>query len=61
MHEICIPVPKLEEAQGADVEVMVGGKKKRFSFRVAAFHGKLKLFPLEIKLMLRKLQIQLWI
>jgi len=40
MHEICIPVPKLKEEQGADVEVMVGGKKKRFSFRVAAFPWK---------------------
>ena len=40
MHEICIPVPKLEDEQGADVEVRVGGKKKKFSFRVAAFPWK---------------------
>lgn len=37
MHEICIPVPKLKDEQGADVDVMVGGEKQRFSFKVEAF------------------------
>lgn len=38
MNELCIPLPVFEEGQVADVEVKIGDKKKRFSFRVESFH-----------------------
>lgn len=37
MKDICIPIPKFEENQIAEVEVTVNGKKKKFNFRVESF------------------------
>lgn len=37
MKDICIPIPKFEENQIAEVEVTVNGKKRKFNFRVESF------------------------
>lgn len=37
MKDICIPIPKFEDNQIAEVEVTVNGKKRKFNFRVESF------------------------
>lgn len=37
MKDICIPIPKFEENQIAEVEVTVNGKKKKFNYRIDSF------------------------
>ena len=37
MKDICIPIPRFEENQIAEVEVTVNGKKRKFNFRVESF------------------------
>ena len=37
MKDICIPVPRFDEHQIAEVTVTVNGKKEHFNFRVESF------------------------
>ncbi len=37
MKDICIPIPKFQENQIAEVEVTVNGKKRKFNFRIESF------------------------
>ncbi|MBU1100190.1 MAG: hypothetical protein KKA84_07275 [Bacteroidetes bacterium] len=37
MKDICIPIPKFEENQIAEVEVTVNGKKRKFNYRIDSF------------------------
>lgn len=37
MNDVCIPIPRIEAEQVAEVEVNVNGKKKRFNYRLEAF------------------------
>ncbi len=37
MNDICIPIPRLQEQQAAEMEVKISGEKMRFNFRVEVF------------------------
>ncbi len=37
MNDICIPIPRLQEQQAAEMELRVAGEKMRFNFRVEVF------------------------
>ncbi|MFQ5629614.1 MAG: hypothetical protein ACE5I1_12695 [bacterium] len=37
MNDVCIPIPRIEAEQVAEVEVSVNGEKRKFSYRLEAF------------------------
>ena len=37
MKDLCVPIPDFREQEVADIELKVGDKKLRYSFRVASF------------------------
>jgi len=37
MNEICLPMPRFEETNTAEVAVKIGGKQEKFNFRVETF------------------------
>ena len=49
MNDICVPIPRLEERQVAEVEVKVEGEKRMFNFRVESFPWEAKAELLEGK------------
>ena len=37
MRDLCVPIPRFDDDQVADVEISVKGDRKKFSFRVESF------------------------
>jgi len=37
MNEICLPMPRFEGTNTAEVAVKIGGKQEKFNFRVESF------------------------
>jgi len=37
MNDVCIPIPRIEAEQVAEVEVNINGRRRRFNYRLEAF------------------------